>query len=43
MFIFSILADTVDRNHRKYQARLKKMEQQMLTMVERHNTQVLTY
>lgn len=37
---FSILAETVDRNHKKYQTRLKKMEQQMLVMVERHNSQV---
>lgn len=38
----SILADTVDRNHKKYQARLTKMEQQMIGMVERHNSQVAT-
>ncbi|KAB0800365.1 hypothetical protein PPYR_06105 [Photinus pyralis] len=38
----SILADTVDRNHKKYQARLTKMEQQMISMVERHNSQVAT-
>ncbi|KAF5272296.1 hypothetical protein FQR65_LT04953 [Abscondita terminalis] len=38
----SILAETVDRNHKKYQARLSKMEQQMLNMVERHNVQVET-
>lgn len=37
---FSILAETVDRNNRKYQARYKKMEHQMLTMVERHTAQV---
>lgn len=38
----SILAETVDRNHKKYQARLTKMEQQMMNMVERHNIQVET-
>ncbi|XP_076252292.1 colorectal mutant cancer protein isoform X2 [Rhynchophorus ferrugineus] len=36
----SILADTVDRNNKKYQAKFKKMEQQMLTMVEKHSAQV---
>lgn len=39
-YIFSILAETVDRNNRKYQARYKKMEHQMQTMVERHAAQV---
>lgn len=43
MFNYSILAETVDRNHKKYQTRLKKMEQQMLAMVERHNSQVNLY
>ncbi|KAF5304332.1 hypothetical protein FQA39_LY09711 [Lamprigera yunnana] len=38
----SVLAETVDRNHKKYQARLTKMEQQMINMVERHNLQVGT-
>ncbi|KAK5649417.1 hypothetical protein RI129_000446 [Pyrocoelia pectoralis] len=38
----SILVETVDRNHKKYQARLTKMEQQMINMVERHNLQVTT-
>lgn len=38
----SILAETVDRNNRKYQARFKKMEHQMLVMVERHTAQVQT-
>lgn len=37
---FSILAETVDRNNKKYQARFKKMEHQMLAMVERHTAQV---
>lgn len=37
---FSILAETVDRNNKKYQARFKKMEHQMLVMVERHTAQV---
>ncbi|XP_057668163.1 colorectal mutant cancer protein isoform X2 [Diorhabda carinulata] len=36
----SILADTVDRNNKKYQAKLKKMEQQMFILVEKHNAQV---
>ncbi|KRT84468.1 hypothetical protein AMK59_533, partial [Oryctes borbonicus] len=36
----SILAETVDRNNKKYQAKFKRMEQQMLQMVERHTTQV---
>ncbi|CAH1168822.1 unnamed protein product [Phyllotreta striolata] len=36
----SILADTVDRNNKKYQAKFKKMEQQMFLLVEKHNTQV---
>lgn len=38
----SILADTVDRNNKKYQAKFKKMEHQMLTMVEKHSAQVQT-
>ncbi|XP_044742607.1 colorectal mutant cancer protein isoform X2 [Chrysoperla carnea] len=38
----STLVQTVDRNHKKYQARLKKLEQQMLAMVERHSVQVQT-
>ncbi|XP_017775119.1 PREDICTED: colorectal mutant cancer protein isoform X2 [Nicrophorus vespilloides] len=36
----SVLAETVDRNNKKYQARFKKMEQQMMVMVERHTAQV---
>ncbi|CAH1114464.1 unnamed protein product [Psylliodes chrysocephalus] len=36
----SILADTVDRNNKKYQAKFKKMEQQMFLLVEKHNVQV---
>ncbi|XP_018327585.1 colorectal mutant cancer protein [Agrilus planipennis] len=36
----SILSETVDRNHRRYQARLKKMEQQLVLMTEQHNLQV---
>ncbi|KAJ8962153.1 hypothetical protein NQ318_018110 [Aromia moschata] len=36
----SILADTVDRNNKKYQAKFKKMEQQMFIMVEKHTAQV---
>ncbi|CAH1283256.1 unnamed protein product [Diabrotica balteata] len=36
----SILADTVDRNNKKYQAKFKKMEQQMFILVEKHNAQV---
>ncbi|XP_048525790.1 colorectal mutant cancer protein isoform X2 [Dendroctonus ponderosae] len=38
----SILADTVDRNTKKYQAKFKKMEHQMLNMVEKHTAQVQT-
>lgn len=37
----SILADTVDRNNKKYQAKFKKMEHQMMAMVERHSAQVI--
>lgn len=40
-YIFSsILADTVDRNNKKYQAKFKKMEHQMMSLVERHTVQV---
>lgn len=35
-----MLADTVDRNNKKYQAKVKKMEHQMLSMVEKHSAQV---
>ncbi|XP_060525082.1 colorectal mutant cancer protein isoform X2 [Cylas formicarius] len=38
----SILAETVDRNNKKYQAKFKKMEYQMLSMVEKHTAQVQT-
>ncbi|KAH1021069.1 hypothetical protein HUJ04_010629 [Dendroctonus ponderosae] len=38
----SILADTVDRNTKKYQAKFKKMEHHMLNMVEKHTAQVQT-
>ncbi|XP_022904882.2 colorectal mutant cancer protein isoform X1 [Onthophagus taurus] len=38
----SILAETVDRNNKKYQAKFKRMEQQMLQMVERHTSQIQT-
>ncbi|XP_049820358.1 colorectal mutant cancer protein isoform X2 [Aethina tumida] len=38
----SILADTVDRNNKKYQAKFKKMEHQMLALVEKHTAQVST-
>ncbi|KAK9884471.1 hypothetical protein WA026_007314 [Henosepilachna vigintioctopunctata] len=38
----SILAETVDRNNKRYQAKFKKMEQQMFTLVERHTAQVHT-
>lgn len=40
MLVFSILADTVDRNNKKYQAKFKKMEHQMMVLVEKHTTQV---
>lgn len=39
-YIFSVLAETVDRNNKRYQAKFKKMEQQMLSLVEKHTTQV---
>ncbi|XP_050302509.1 colorectal mutant cancer protein isoform X2 [Anthonomus grandis grandis] len=38
----SMLADTVDRNNKKYQAKFKKMEHQMHNMVEKHTAQVQT-
>lgn len=38
-----MLADTVDRNNKKYQARVKKMEHQMLALVEKHTAQVFIY
>ncbi|CAG9769487.1 unnamed protein product [Ceutorhynchus assimilis] len=38
----SILSDTVDRNNKKYQAKFKKMEHQMLNMAEKHTAQVHT-
>ncbi|KAL3277677.1 hypothetical protein HHI36_013023 [Cryptolaemus montrouzieri] len=38
----SILAETVDRNNKRYQAKFKKMEQQMLSLVEKHTAQVHT-
>ncbi|RZB73488.1 colorectal mutant cancer protein, partial [Asbolus verrucosus] len=36
----SILAETVDRNNKKFQSKFKKMEHQMLAMVEKHTLQV---
>ncbi|XP_065156783.1 colorectal mutant cancer protein isoform X2 [Atheta coriaria] len=36
----SILAETVDRNNKKYQTKFKKMEQQMMGLVERHAAQI---
>lgn len=36
----NILAETVDRNNKKYQSKFKKMEHQMLTMAEKHTVQV---
>lgn len=35
-----MLADTVDRNNKKYQAKVKKMEHQMIALVEKHTAQV---
>ncbi|KAI4496144.1 hypothetical protein M0802_008011 [Mischocyttarus mexicanus] len=35
----STLVQTLDKTKKKYQSRLKKLEQQMLGMVERHTTQ----
>lgn len=34
------LVQTLDRSKKKYQCRLRKLEQQMLAMVERHSQQV---
>lgn len=34
------LVSTLDRCKKKYQGRLKKLETQMLSLVERHNQQV---
>nr|CAD7261733.1 unnamed protein product [Timema shepardi] len=36
----SALVQTLDRSKKKYQTRLRKLEQQMLAMVERHSAQV---
>ncbi|KDR23021.1 hypothetical protein L798_02176, partial [Zootermopsis nevadensis] len=36
----SALVQTLERSKKKYQSRLKKLEQQMLEMVERHSAQV---
>ncbi|XP_063231776.1 colorectal mutant cancer protein isoform X2 [Bacillus rossius redtenbacheri] len=36
----SALVQTLDRSKKKYQSRLRKLEQQMLAMVDRHSTQV---
>ncbi|XP_069679820.1 colorectal mutant cancer protein isoform X2 [Periplaneta americana] len=38
----SALVQTLERSKKKYQSRLKKLEQQMLGMVERHSAQVRT-
>ncbi|KAL1508848.1 hypothetical protein ABEB36_003678 [Hypothenemus hampei] len=38
----SVLAETVERNNKKYQAKFKKMEHQMLNLVEKHSAQVQT-
>lgn len=38
----STLVQTLERSKKKYQSRLKKLEQQMLSMVERHSCQVRT-
>lgn len=39
-FDFSALVQSMERSKRKYQSRIRKMEQQMLGMVERHSAQV---
>lgn len=39
-FIFRALVQTLEKSKKKYQSRLKKLEQQMLGMVERHAAQV---
>ncbi|XP_034235458.1 colorectal mutant cancer protein [Thrips palmi] len=38
----STLVQTLEKSKKKYQSRLKKLEQQMLSMVERHSCQVRT-
>jgi len=38
--LFSALVQTLEKSKKKYQSRLKKLEQQMLGMVERHAAQV---
>lgn len=39
-FVFRALVQTLEKSKKKYQSRLKKLEQQMLGMVERHAAQV---
>ena len=41
-FVFRALVQTLEKSKKKYQSRLKKLEQQMLGMVERHTAQVWT-
>lgn len=38
--LFRALVQTLEKSKKKYQSRLKKLEQQMLGMVERHAAQV---
>lgn len=38
--VFRALVQTLEKSKKKYQSRLKKLEQQMLGMVERHAAQV---
>lgn len=39
-FLSRALVQTLEKSKKKYQSRLKKLEQQMLGMVERHAAQV---
>lgn len=38
--IFRALVQTMEKSKKKYQSRLKKMEQQMMGMMENHASQV---
>jgi hypothetical protein len=40
---YSALVQTLERSKKKYQSRQKKLEQQMLGMMERHSALVSTF
>ena len=40
VFYFSALVTAYEKAKKKHQSRLKKLEAQMIAMVERHDTQV---